>query len=75
MQEWTDEQYVKRAKKEPERIKFWLPYSKSYIEACRSVCDNPPRFDDTFKKVFPTPQSLFKFQEELDAERNNSIPV
>lgn len=69
-QEWTDEMYVARAKKEPERIEFWLPYSKSYLEACKAVCDNPPSFDSRWKEVFPTPAAFFKFEKEYEDAKN-----
>lgn len=69
--EWTDEMYVARAKKEPERIEFWLPYSKTYLEACKAVCDNPPSFDKRWKEVFPSPQSFFRFEKECDDTKNS----
>ena len=67
-QEWTDEMYVARAKKEPERIEFWLPYLKTYLEACKAVCDNSPSFDKRWKEIFPTPQSFFNFEKEIRDE-------
>jgi len=68
-QEWTDQQYIERAQKEPERLIFWSQYYPDHLEACKSVCNNSPWVDRMFHQSFPTPESFFKFKEQLDAER------
>lgn len=62
-EEWSIEKYIQEAQREPERLKFWLQYY-DYNDACRAVCDNPPRFDDQFKQTFPNPEEFKKLTKE-----------
>lgn len=52
---WSDEKYLEEAKREPERLVFWRKYNRTELEASKSVCDNPPRFDKQFARIFPDP--------------------
>jgi len=73
--EWTDQQYLERAEKEPERLKFWLQYSHTHLEACKSVCENSPQIDRMFRQTFPTPKSLFEFENgfKLDKKTKHEL--
>jgi hypothetical protein len=52
---WSDQKYLLEAQREPRRLEFWLQYYPDIVQASRSVCDNPPRFDATWKSAFPDP--------------------
>ena len=56
---WTNEEYISRAKKEPERLKFWLQYfPKDELEASQCVCNNSPDFDKNWVKQVGTPEQF-----------------
>lgn len=61
--EWTDEKYIQEAKKEPDRLSFWRRYTKTELEASKEVCNNPPQFDNAFRKEFPDPVKYLKNKE------------
>lgn len=50
---WSDAKYLREARREPARLEFWLQYEPNILEASKSVCDNPPSFDQHFRQVFP----------------------
>ncbi|RPH88522.1 MAG: hypothetical protein EHM66_00505 [Deltaproteobacteria bacterium] len=58
--EWSDERYVSMAKREPDRLAFWLQYFPDELEASQCVCDNPPSFDDYWRREMGTPEQLRK---------------
>jgi hypothetical protein len=73
--EWSDKKYLREARREPERLAFWLPYSRDILDASKSVCDNPPSLDMQFREVFPNPARYKKerAQEAKVAARRRAV--
>ena len=66
--EWTDAQYVARARLEPERVAFWKQYFDTELEVAKAVCDNPPSFDAQWKESMGSPAKYKKDQAALKEE-------
>jgi hypothetical protein len=51
---WSDAKYIKEARREPDRLVFWQRYyPDDILEASKCVCENPPRFDNSWAQEFP----------------------
>lgn len=63
--DWSDEKYLREAKREPIRLSFWRRYSHTELEAAKSVCRNSPWIDRMWVNIFPDAEKYKKGWKEI----------